>query len=88
MVAAGVTMVKAFRRSHNWATALRRGFILFFAIAFGLGGREPASRVVQRLLGKAEEEANKPTPPQPQQPNFTPPASSTSTSTQSRDPQL
>lgn len=36
MVAAGVTMVKAFRRSHNWATALRRGFILFFAIAFGL----------------------------------------------------
>lgn len=58
------------------------------AIAFGLGGREPASRVVQRLLGKAEEEANKPTPPQPQQPNFTPPASSTSTTTQSRDPQL
>ncbi|CUX02100.1 hypothetical protein AGR2A_pa40074 [Agrobacterium genomosp. 2 str. CFBP 5494] len=36
MVAAGVTMVKAFRRSHNWATALRRGFILFLAIAFGL----------------------------------------------------
>jgi len=36
VVAAGVTMVKAFRRSHNWATALRRGFILFFAIAFGL----------------------------------------------------
>lgn len=35
-MAAGATMVKAFRGSHNWATALRRGFILFLAIAFGL----------------------------------------------------
>ncbi len=36
MVAAGVTMVRALRRSHQLATTLRRGFILFLAIAFGL----------------------------------------------------
>ena len=46
-----------------------------FAVAFGLGGREPAGKIVQRLLGKAEEEAAKPTPPQPAP--VTPPASMT-----------
>lgn len=51
----------------NLAFGLILGAIaVAFALAFGLGGREPAGRVVQRLLGKAEEEANKPTPPKPQ----------------------
>ncbi len=39
-----------------------------FALAVGLGGREPAGRAVQRLLGKVEEEASKPSPPKPQPP--------------------
>jgi hypothetical protein len=50
----------------NLAFGLILGAIaVAFAVAFGLGGREPAGKIVQRLLGKAEEEANKPTPPQP-----------------------
>lgn len=49
----------------NLAFGLILGAIaVAFALAFGLGGREPAGKVVQRLLGKAEDEANKPTPPQ------------------------
>ncbi len=73
----------------NLAFGLILGAIaVAFALAFGLGGREPAGRVVQRLLGKAEEEANKPTPPQPQQPAVAPQASPTSTATQNTDRQL
>jgi hypothetical protein len=50
----------------NLAFGLILGAIaVAFALAFGLGGREPAGKVVQRLLGKAEDEANKPMPPQP-----------------------
>ena len=50
----------------NLAFGLILGAIaVAFALAFGLGGREPAGKVVQRLLGRAEEEANKPTPPKP-----------------------
>lgn len=46
----------------NLAFGLILGAIaVAFALAFGLGGREPAGKVVQRLLGKAEDEANKPT---------------------------
>ena len=45
----------------NLAFGLILGAIaVAFALAFGLGGREQAGQVVQRLLGKAEEEANKP----------------------------
>lgn len=48
----------------NLAFGLILGTIaVAFALAFGLGGREPAGKIVQRLLGKAEEEANKPAPP-------------------------
>lgn len=60
----------------NLAFGLILGAIaVAFALAFGLGGREPAGKVVQRLLGKAEEEANKPTPPQPTTDPVSPPAS-------------
>ncbi len=48
----------------NLAFGLILGAIaVAFAVAFGLGGREPAGKIVQRLLGKAEEEADKPAPP-------------------------
>jgi len=48
----------------NLAFGLILGAIaVAFALAFGLGGREPAGRVVQRLLGKAEDEVNKPSVP-------------------------
>ncbi len=33
------------------------------ALAFGLGGREPAGRLVAKMLGKVEAEVDKPTPP-------------------------
>ena len=56
----------------NLAFGLILGAIaVAFALAFGLGGREPAGRVVQRLLGKAEDEANRPTQPKPQAPPAT-----------------
>lgn len=46
----------------NLAFGLILGAIaVAFALAFGLGGREPAGKVVQRLLGKAQDEAKKPT---------------------------
>lgn len=70
----------------NLAFGLILGAIaVAFALAFGLGGREPAGKVVQRLLGKAEEEANKPTPPQP---NSNPATPSPIASAQARDTQL
>lgn len=65
----------------NLAFGLILGAIaVAFALAFGLGAREPAGKVVQRLLGKAEDEANKPTPPQP-----SPVAPPAGISTQNRD---
>ena len=72
----------------NLAFGLILGAIaVAFALAFGLGGREPAGKVVQRLLGKAEDEANKPAPPKPQAPTFTAPATPSTTAGSSRDPQ-
>ena len=60
----------------NLAFGLILGAIaVAFAVAFGLGGREPAGRMVQRLLGKAEEAAG--TPPTPHGSSTTPPSSMT-----------
>jgi hypothetical protein len=48
----------------NLAFGLILGAIaVAFALAFGLGGRDQAGRIVQRLLGKAEDEANRPAAP-------------------------
>ncbi|WP_426256739.1 mechanosensitive ion channel [Sphingomonas sp. DC2300-3] len=59
----------------NLAFGLILGAIaVAFALAFGLGGREQAGKVVQRLLGKAEEEANKPVSADPPKVTPTPPA--------------
>lgn len=38
------------------------GVAVAFALAFGLGGREPAERLLTKLIDKAESEANKPNP--------------------------
>ena len=38
------------------------GVAVAFALAFGLGGREPAERLLSKLLDTAESEANKPNP--------------------------
>ena len=53
----------------NLAFGLVLGAIaVAFALAFGLGGREPAQRLVARLVGKAEAEAARPPSSRPQPP--------------------
>lgn len=48
----------------NLAFGLTLGAVaVAFALAFGLGGREPAQRLLDDMLNKAKEQANKPTPP-------------------------
>jgi len=48
----------------NLAFGLTLGAVaVAFALAFGLGGREPAQRLLDDMLNKAKEEAKKPSPP-------------------------
>lgn len=56
----------------NLAFGLTLGAVaVAFALAFGLGGRQPAERLLTRLIDKAEVEANQPNPLHEQQPNPT-----------------
>ncbi|OUY06085.1 mechanosensitive ion channel [Acinetobacter populi] len=41
------------------------GVAVAFALAFGLGGRQPAERLLTKLIDKAEKEANQPNPVTP-----------------------
>ncbi|KAA8734449.1 mechanosensitive ion channel [Acinetobacter qingfengensis] len=41
------------------------GVAVAFALAFGLGGRQPAERILTKLIDKAEKEACEPNPQQP-----------------------
>ena len=48
----------------NLAFGLTLGAVaVAFALAFGLGGREPAARLLDDMLNKAKDQANKPKPP-------------------------
>lgn len=48
----------------NLAFGLTLGAVaVAFALAFGLGGREPAQRLLDDMLNKAKQQANKPTAP-------------------------
>ena len=48
----------------NLAFGLTLGAVaVAFALAFGLGGREPAGRLLDDMLNKAKDKANKPKPP-------------------------
>lgn len=54
----------------NLAFGLTLGAVaVAFALAFGLGGRQPAARLLTRLIDKAEVEANQPNPLHEQQPD-------------------
>src|SRR5690606_37941820 len=56
----------------NLAFGLTLGAVaVAFALAFGLGGRQPAERLLTDLIAKAKSDANKPRPNQPEQ--VTPP---------------
>ncbi|MCP5793467.1 hypothetical protein NL312_31540, partial [Klebsiella pneumoniae] len=47
----------------NLAFGLTLGAVaVAFALAFGLGGRQPAERLLSDLLDKAKKEANEPNP--------------------------
>jgi predicted lipid-binding transport protein (Tim44 family) len=66
----------------NLAFGLTLGAVaVAFALAFGLGGRQPAERLLTDLLDKAKKEANQPNPlyQPPSSTNSSAPATTTST---------